>query len=88
MHERFLPLNGRFQDAVTRWQVRPLPGTPMATNDHTDHRWDDRVLETLGSVGRRVKPLELELTAVPPRFGGYSDRYAMALDKAGRGEAQ
>ena len=35
VHERFLPLNGRFQETVTRWQIRPLPGVPMAANDHT-----------------------------------------------------
>ena len=82
VHERFLPLNARFQEAVTRWQIRPLPGVPMATNDRTDHRWDDRVLEALGSVGRRLEPLESEPTAALARFGGYSDRYALALHRA------
>ena len=86
VHERFLPQNARFQDAVTRWQIRPLPGAPMATNDHTDHRWDDDVLEVLGSVGRRLDPLESDLIAVLSRFGGYSQRYDGALDRALRGE--
>ena len=86
VHERFLPQNARFQDAVTRWQIRPLPGAPMATNDHTDHRWDDDVLEVLGSVGRRLDRLETDLTAVLPRFGGYGRRYGRALDGALRGE--
>ncbi len=88
VHERFLPLNGRFQETVTRWQIRPLPGVPMAANDHTDHSWDDRVLEVLGSLGRRLRPLETELTAVLARFGGYSDRFDLALDQAVRGEAR
>ena len=61
VHGRFLPLNARFQDAVTRWQVRPLPGAPMAANDHTDFRWDDRVIESLRSLGRRLVPLDAEL---------------------------
>lgn len=47
VHSRFLPLNTHVQEAVTRWQVHPLPGDPMATNDHTDFRWDDRVIESL-----------------------------------------
>lgn len=85
---RFLPLNGRFQETVTRWQIRPLPGVPMAANDHTDHSWDDRVLEVLGSLGRRLRPLETETTAVLARFGGYSDRFDLALDQAVRGEAR
>lgn len=86
VYERFLPLNARFQDAVTRWQVRPLPGAPLAANDHTDHRWDDRVLDTLASVGRRLGRLDAELTAVLSRFEGYDRRYAAALDRAVRGE--
>ncbi len=85
VHRRFLPLNAPFQQAVTRWQIRPLPGGPMATNDHTDHRWDDRVLEALGSVGRRLRPLESELSAVLARFGGYADRYDLAFDRGWRG---
>ncbi len=88
VHERFLPLNARFQEAVTRWQIRLLPGAPMAANDHADHQWDDRVLEVLGSIERRLRPLESELTSVLSRFGGYSDRYGLALDKAIEGETR
>ena len=88
VHRRFLPLNARFQDAATRWQVRPLPGESMARNDHTDHRWDDRVLEVLRSVGRRLGPLEGELAAALARFTGYSARYDTALEKASGGESR
>lgn len=86
VHKRFLPLNARFQDAATRWQLRPLPGDPMAVNDHTDHRWDDRVLETLRSIGRRLMPLSAELGAAFARCGGYAERYDAALARATRGE--
>jgi hypothetical protein len=86
VHGRFLPQNARLQDAVTRWQIRPLPGAPMAANDHTDHRWDDHVLGVVGSVGRRLARLESDLTAVLSRFSGYSHRYGRALDRALRGE--
>jgi DNA-binding MarR family transcriptional regulator len=87
VHQRFLPLNGRFQQAATRWQIRPLPGDPMAANDHQDFRWDDRVLDDLRSVGRRLRPLEAELAGALSRFGGYADRYDAALDRvvAGHG---
>ncbi|HEY3438461.1 MAG TPA: transcriptional regulator [Actinotalea sp.] len=87
-HAQFVPLNARFQDAATRWQICPLPGDPMAANDHTDHRWDDRVLETLGSVGRALSPLNAELTTVLPRFRGYDERYAAALGRASSGESR
>lgn len=86
IHNRFLPLNGRFQEAVTRWQVRPLPGDAMAANDHTDFRWDDRVIDSLTSVGRRLVPLDAELADVLARFGGYAERYNAAVARVTRGE--
>ncbi|HEX5532553.1 MAG TPA: hypothetical protein VFX33_02300 [Actinomycetales bacterium] len=79
-------MNARFQDAATRWQVRPLPGDPMAANDHSDFRWDDRVIESLHSLGRRLIPLEAELAGALARFGGYSERYNAALVRVARGE--
>lgn len=86
VHDRFLPLNAQFLEAATRWQVRPVPGQPMASNDHADHGWDDRVLETLGSVGRRLAPLDAELADALVRFGGYAERYQNAFTRASRGE--
>jgi hypothetical protein len=86
VHARFEPLNARFLEAATRWQVRPLPGQPMASNDHADHRWDDRVLEALGSVGGHLAPLEAELADELARFGGYAQRYQDAVLRAIRGE--
>lgn len=88
VHRRFLPLNGRFQEAVTRWQLRPVPGGggALAANDHTDFWWDDRVLETLTSVGHGLRPLTSELVEVLARFDGYADRYSAAVGRAARGE--
>lgn len=86
VHSRFLPLNARFQEAVTRWQVRPLPGDPMATNDHTDFRWDDRVIESLRSLGRQLIPLDTDLVYALARFGGYAERYNAAVARVVRGE--
>lgn len=57
VHQRFLPLNARFLEAVSTWQVRPVPGNALAANDHTDFRWDDRVITSLTSTGRRLAPL-------------------------------
>ncbi len=88
VHRRFLPLNARLQDAATRWQVRPLPGEALAVNDHTDHRWDDRVIDALASLGRQLVPLELELASVLARFDGYADRFEHALEQVLRGQRQ
>ncbi|GAA4399005.1 hypothetical protein GCM10023168_05700 [Fodinibacter luteus] len=86
VHQRFVPLNARLQDAATRWQLRPLPGDPMAANDHRDVRWDDRVIESLSSIGRRLGPLEAELVTALARFAGYTSRYNAAVERVTAGE--
>jgi len=88
VHARFVLLNARFLDAVTRWQMRPLPGAPMAINDHTDVRWDDRVIDSLGTLGRSLIVLDAELAAAVARFGGYAARYDDALTRVTRGESR
>ncbi len=86
VHAAFLPLNARFQTVCTNWQIRPLPGEPLAANDHTDFRWDDRVLDELGTLGRRLAPLAASLAGRLARFDGYAERYAAALARVERGE--
>lgn len=81
----FVSLNGRFLKAITDWQIRPTSWDPVAQNDHSDFRWDDRVLATLGSLSRKLQPVCLSLTDVLPRFSGYADRFSAALDRATRG---
>lgn len=88
VHADFLPLNDRLQQACTRWQIRPLPGAPMAANDHTDFRWDDRVLDEMRTLGRRLWPLNVRLTERLTRFGGYADRYGRAFERAERGRRE
>lgn len=85
-HAAFLPLNARLQEAVTRWQVRPMRGEPLAANDHTDHRWDEQVIDELAAVGRRLVPLGTSLAATLRRFDGYVERYARAVDRVEAGE--
>jgi hypothetical protein len=85
VHRRFWPLNARFQSAVTQWQVRPLPGDELASNDHTDHRWDDRALDTFERTVGRVLGLVGELSSVLQRFDGYDTRLQRALAAVTRG---
>lgn len=85
VHQEFEALNGRFQQAATHWQIRPLPNAPLATNDHTDHRWDDRVIDTLQSLGRRLTELVVRLEDDLSRFSGYGDRYTTAASQVATG---
>ena len=77
-----------FGQAATDWQLHPMPGDEMALNDHTDPRWDDRVIERLGSLGRRLRPVCDELSAVLTRFDGYADRYGAAVDRVRSGQSR
>ncbi len=86
VHARFRPLNRRFGAACTDWQVRPTRLDPLAINDHTDWRWDERVLRTLTSVETAFAGLCAELSARLTRFGGYAGLYATALRRVGAGE--
>ena len=86
VHADFVPLNRRFGTACTNWQIRPTRADPIAFNDHTDWRWDERVLRTLMSVSRSFAEVCRRLTACLRRFEGYADRYSAALDKVAAGE--
>lgn len=85
-HADFLPLNQRLLAACTDWQIRPLRWDPAAVNDHTNYRWDSRVLDEFASIGKRLVAVNAQLAAVLARFAGYSERYAAALRRAERGE--
>ncbi|MBM7804639.1 hypothetical protein JOD57_000476 [Geodermatophilus bullaregiensis] len=86
VHARFRPLNRRFGAACTDWQVHPTRLDPMALNDHTDWRWDERVLRTLTSVQGSFAALCAELAARLARFEGYAGLYDAALRRVGAGE--
>jgi hypothetical protein len=77
-HADFLPLNVRFGRACTDWQVRPIGSDRMSANDHTDWRWDARVLDTLARLEKGFAAVAGELAARLLRFDGYADRYAAA----------
>jgi hypothetical protein len=85
-HARFLPLNKRFGKVCTDWQLRPTRGEPLAANDHTDRRWDERVLRALATLGRDLAAVTDPLARCLQRLDGYSARYAAALTRVDLGE--
>jgi hypothetical protein len=86
--EAFEPLNARFMDAVTRWQVHPMPGDPLAANDHSDPRWDDRAIADLVGLSSALDRVCAPLAAALARFNGYATRYAISADHVRRGESR
>lgn len=85
-HADFLPLNQRLLAACTDWQIRPLRWDPAALNDHTNYRWDSRVLDEFASIGKQLSLLDTALSAALRRFAGYGNRYSAARRRAERGE--
>lgn len=85
-HAEFLPLNRRFATACTNWQIRPTRTDPMAFNDHTDWRWDERVLWTLEAMDKAFRQMCARLAECLQRFDGYADRYSSALAKVDAGQ--
>lgn len=85
-HQAFVPLNARFQKSVTDWQLRPIGGNALSANDHSDFRWDDRVMRSLQSVGRRLASLQADLVRALARFDGYSTRFDAATSRAVAGQ--
>jgi hypothetical protein len=84
-HAAFVPLNRRHGQACTNWQLRPMPWDRLAFNDHTDHRWDDRVMVELELVDRDLRAVCDRLTAVLARFDGHAARHTAALERVRQG---
>lgn len=86
IHQEFVPLNRRFCRTCTDWQIRPARFDPMAINDHSDWRWDERVLRSLAGLGDSLRGLCDRLAECLARFDGYADRYVSALSKVEAGQ--
>lgn len=76
-YERFLPLNTELLKICTAWQLRD----DGSLNDHSDRAYDFKVLERLDRLHERIAPLVTRLADAVPRFTGYPERLAAALDR-------
>ena len=82
----FDQLNERFLDVIKNWQIRPARGDSTARNDHSDRRWDEGVLDALGTLDRSLRPVCVDLMDVLDRFDGYADRFSTARYRVDRGD--
>jgi hypothetical protein len=82
----FIALNSGFLAAVTNWQIRPDRADPLAADDHTDGRWDQRVLDDLRGLQRGLRSVCEQLAAALQRFTGYAERYSAGLERVDRGD--
>ncbi len=85
-YEEFLLHNGRLLRACTDWQLRPSAADPLAVNDHSDKTWDQRVLKTLSTLTEELRSLCLDVSGRLVRFGGYDERFSVALQRVESGD--
>jgi hypothetical protein len=86
-YQGFLPLNSELLAVCTDWQTVVVGGEHVP-NDHADAERDAAVLERLGVLHRRARPVLDALTDALDRFGGYLPRLERAHEHvlAGRTE--
>jgi hypothetical protein len=77
-YQAFGPLNTRFLQLCTRWQVRTIDGAKVL-NDHADRAYDLRVIDDLVAIDSEIQPLLAKLTDLLDRFAIHGDRLGKAL---------
>jgi len=85
VHEEFVGLNVEVLQVCTDWQVVRRDGAEVA-NDHTDPAHDVAVIERLGLLHARARPLLRRLSTALERFSGYDPRLERALQRTIGGE--
>lgn len=86
-YEQFKVLNAEMLAVCTRWQVKDVDGEQVI-NDHADAAYDTAVIDELAGLDAGVQPIVAGLAKVLDRFGIYSDRFTIALDKVRAGEQE
>lgn len=81
----FVELNPLVLEVFTDWQLRRGPGAPVL-NDHSDHRYDARVLRRLRMLHGEARRVLADLAALLVRFAVYQHRLDDALARADRGD--
>jgi pyruvate,orthophosphate dikinase len=84
-YERFTELNDRFKAAIMAWQLRDVDGAPVP-NDHSDTAYDADVLRRIAAIDRDLHDVVAWIGTHVGRTFAYRQRFALALEKAMRGE--
>ena len=85
-YRSFVPLNRRLLAACTNWQLKPTLDDPLASNDHSDVAWDQRVLAELATLSDELDAVADALGVRLVRFQCYDVRFHSALTRALNGE--
>ncbi len=84
-YEGFERLNALLKALVTEWQTIEVRGQRVP-NDHSDKRYDERIVDRLGELHERAETVIEQLASALPRFRIYGAKLAEALEKAEDGQ--
>lgn len=84
-YDAFSALNPMLLKVCHDWQMRGVGGAHFP-NDHSDARYDARVIDRLARVDGSVQPILTSLSDQLPRFATYRDRLSRALELVEAGE--
>jgi predicted ArsR family transcriptional regulator len=79
--DAFHGLDLRMKETITAWQLREIAGEQVI-NDHTDERYDARVLGRLMELHQDARAWVSSLRAAPKGIRLYLDRLTRALQSA------
>ncbi|MDN5852607.1 MAG: MarR family transcriptional regulator [Actinomycetia bacterium] len=85
-YDAFLPVNGRFKELCTRWQIRSGPDGAQQPNDHSDSAYDAAVVDELGAVHEGAVRALAPAAEASPRFERYEQRFTAALERLRGGD--
>jgi len=80
----FLPLDARFKEIVTNWQMRSVDGEQIL-NDHNDKAHDGSVLDAFARLHREATDWLEDLVEGLPRLNTYLDRLQAAAQSVAEG---
>lgn len=82
--DRFEDTNTQLLATMTKWQTVDVGGRQVP-NDHSDASYDDRIVQRVERLVRRLDPLLDALAVHEPRFGRYRNRFERALESVDSG---
>jgi hypothetical protein len=83
----FEKVNAQLKQLITDWQTLDVGGGKIP-NDHSDEAYDEKIIDRLGDLHERAKPILLRMAAELPRLGVYSKMLIAALERAEDGDFQ
>lgn len=84
-YRRFLDFNGELLRVCTAWQLREVGGESQL-NDHRDVAYDAGVIDRLGEIHAKVRPVCEELAGSLARYASYGPRLEAAIERVRAGE--